>query len=175
MKALLGGPSPVLGYAASRGRERERRRRTRAYLGWTVEIDLARPCDREALAAIDIESIGLDDQDAFAARVAEQRLLVALDGAVVGYLAYGWLWDHLPTIYMLRIAEAARRRGVARALVERLASIAAAQGHRWLLSSCDHDNAPSVALHESLGFVVAGDLVVVPNERELWWLRALGE
>ena len=100
---------------------------------------------------------------------------MALDGAVVGYLAYGWLWDHLPTIYMLRIAEAARRRGVARALVERLASIAAAQGHRWLLSSCDHDNAPSVALHESLGFVVAGDLVVVPNERELWWLRALSE
>ncbi|MCA1701157.1 MAG: GNAT family N-acetyltransferase [Actinobacteria bacterium] len=141
-----------------------------------MQIVLARQSDRAQVAAVDIEIIGIGDQDAFAARVAEQRLLVAVvDGEVVGYLAYGWLWDHLPTIYMLRIAEAARRRGVARSLVERLANIAAAQGHRWLLSSCDHDNAPSVAFHESLGFVVAGELVVVPTARELWWLRAVSE
>ncbi len=33
----------------------------------------------------------------------------------------------------------------------------------------------AVALHESLGFALVGDLVILAHERELWWLRALGE
>jgi GNAT superfamily N-acetyltransferase len=51
------------------------------------------------------------------------------------------------------VAPAMRRRGLARALMERVLSLAMAQGRLFVTSTCASDNPPSLALHRALGFV----------------------
>uniref|UniRef100_A0A061RMD9 Gcn5-related n-acetyltransferase-like n=1 Tax=Tetraselmis sp. GSL018 TaxID=582737 RepID=A0A061RMD9_9CHLO len=48
----------------------------------------------------------------------------------------------------------ARRRGIARALLERAEQIGRCWGETWLWLHVDHDNAPAIRLYESAGYVI---------------------
>jgi aminoglycoside 3-N-acetyltransferase I len=83
--------------------------------------------------------------------------LAALDGnAVVGALA-GYELQKFEQersefyIYDLAVAEAARRRGIATALIEALKPIAASRGAQVIFVQADHGDDPAIALYTKLG------------------------
>ncbi len=84
-------------------------------------------------------------------------ILVAVeDGAVLGYASYGPFrpFDgYRQTVeHSVYVAERARRRGVARALMQALEAEARRVGMRVMVGGIAGDNAPSLRLHEKLGF-----------------------
>ena len=88
------------------------------------------------------------------------RLVARLDGEVVGWTAltpvsgrcvYGGVAEL--SVY---VAESARRRGVGRALLERLVAEAEAAGLWTLQASILAENEASLRLHERVGFRVVG-------------------
>ncbi|MFM9978902.1 MAG: AAC(3)-I family aminoglycoside N-acetyltransferase [Sphingomonadaceae bacterium] len=86
----------------------------------------------------------------FVALVAEQ------DGAVVGGLVAYELRKFEQArsefyIYDLAVAESHRRQGIATALIEALKPIAAASGGWVVFVQADRDDAPAIALYETLG------------------------
>jgi L-amino acid N-acyltransferase YncA len=96
------------------------------------------------------------------ARIADQGVcLVAVDdGVAVGY-AYanrfrerrGYDWTTETTVY---VHERARGQGVASLLMRRLLSECRARGRHLAIATIALPNAPSQALHRSLGFTAAG-------------------
>ena len=89
-------------------------------------------------------------------------VLVAVEGgvgvdSVLGYASYGPFraFDgYRQTVeHSVYVAEAARRRGVARALLQALEARARAAGMHVMLGGIAGDNAASLRLHEALGFV----------------------
>jgi L-amino acid N-acyltransferase YncA len=104
-------------------------------------------------------------RDEIAARITERQpaypWLVAEDaGSVTGYAyagrfsarpAYGWSVE--TSVY---IAEAARGRGVGRALYAALLAVLTAQGYRRAMAGIALPNPASVRLHERAGFVPVG-------------------
>ena len=92
-------------------------------------------------------------------------MLVAFDGEPVGFV----LAHDLPRrhgdrsglfVYEVDVAATHRRRGVARALLERLAELARERGIRHGFVLTELDNAPANALYEALGGMVEGTDVV---------------
>jgi L-amino acid N-acyltransferase len=84
-------------------------------------------------------------------------ILVAVQGAaVLGYASYGPFrpFDgYRQTVeHSVYVAEAARRRGIARALLTSLEAYACAQGMHAMVGGIAGDNAASLRLHEQLGF-----------------------
>ena len=87
---------------------------------------------------------------------AEGRIVARSGDAVVGWVALssyssrrvyaGVAWE---SVY---VAEAVRGRGIGRALLEQLIATADAAGVWTLLAGVLADNAPSLALHERVGF-----------------------
>jgi ribosomal-protein-alanine N-acetyltransferase len=60
-------------------------------------------------------------------------------------------------ILTLGVARAARRRGLARALIADLAKRARLKGARRLLLEVAADNQPAIALYSSIGFILLGE------------------
>ena len=89
-------------------------------------------------------------------------ILVAVEGSddVLGYASYGPFraFDaYRQTVeHSVYVSEAARRRGVASALIQALEERARAQGMHVLLGGIAADNGPSLRLHGKLGFVETG-------------------
>ena len=84
-------------------------------------------------------------------------ILVAVEGdAVLGYASYGPFrpFDgYRQTVeHSVYVAEAARRRGIARALLTALEARARAGGMHVMIGGIAGDNTPSLRLHEELGF-----------------------
>jgi L-amino acid N-acyltransferase len=84
-------------------------------------------------------------------------ILVAVEGdAVLGYASYGPFrpFDgYRQTVeHSVYVAEAARRRGIARALLTALEARARAAGMHVMIGGIAGDNAASLRLHEKLGF-----------------------
>lgn len=162
-----------------------------------MRLRVAIEADAPALAAIyapivrtTASSFELEVPDAaeFARRVRACRrvapwILLERDGVVCAYAygtryrarpAYDWIVE--TSIY---VAAEARRAGVARRLYSALLGALALQGYRTAVGGIALPNAPSVALHEELGFVAAG---VVPRagwKLGAWhdvgfWTRELG-
>lgn len=84
-------------------------------------------------------------------------VLLARDGAdVLGFAAYTLMWPASgahTSLYLkeLFVRPAARRTGVARALVARLRETATASGCSRIEWTADTDNPPALALYEALG------------------------
>jgi L-amino acid N-acyltransferase YncA len=109
-------------------------------------------------------------------------LVVELDGEVVGFaygsphhvrLAYRWSAD--VSVYL---AESAHRRGIGRALYEKLFGLLEQQGFRTLCAGISLPNDASVGLHEALGFVPVGIYHNVGFKHGAWhdvgwWQREL--
>jgi [ribosomal protein S18]-alanine N-acetyltransferase len=85
----------------------------------------------------------------------EDSRIARLDGEAVGYalLGYGEPWGALVT--SLGVVPEARRRGVARALLDDVAAAAGRRGHEWLWLEVDEGNAAAMACYEGAGFEVA--------------------
>jgi phosphinothricin acetyltransferase len=139
-------------------------------------------------SAVSFESV-VPSIEEMAARISDRQpaypWLVAEDGdrRVVGYAYAGrfaaraaYSWSVETSVY---VAEAARRRGVGRGLYTALFQILAAQGYRRAFGGIALPNAPSVALHESMGFTPSGVYRAVGWKFGAWhdvgwWQRSLG-
>lgn len=91
-------------------------------------------------------------------------VLVAVDetDAVLGFASFGPFRPRegyrLTAEHSVYVDPAAQRRGIGRALLERLMEIAIAKNLHVLVGLIDGGNTASIALHEKLGFHVAGRL-----------------
>jgi phosphinothricin acetyltransferase len=100
-------------------------------------------------------------------------LVVEVDGLVAGYGYYGayhprpgYRWTVEISIY---VDPAFQRRGIGRALVERLVAEATERGHRQMLALIgDSRNTGSIAVHRAAGFVHAGTLDAVGYKFGRW-------
>lgn len=105
--------------------------------------------------------------------VKEGRVLLGLvGGKPAGYLRHGsFLWDdRAPFIQAVNVGEDFRRQRVATSLIERFLTDCEVQApshlYAGVYSSVDETNAPSIALHEGLGFEQVGTLNI-PDQDEL--------
>ncbi|MFE9168320.1 GNAT family N-acetyltransferase [Streptomyces kebangsaanensis] len=99
----------------------------------------------------------------------EDHLVAELDGRLVGYLRLGRATElasnaHVRMVRGLAVAEQARGRGVARALLRAAVEETRRQGARRLTLRVLGHNTPARELYESEGFVVEG---VLPEEFHL--------
>lgn len=84
-------------------------------------------------------------------------ILVEEDGRVVAYAGLRLVpGDEQADIQTIAVAEPARRRGIARRLIEELSADAARRGARELLLEVRADNEPARALYAAFGFVEIG-------------------
>jgi phosphinothricin acetyltransferase len=112
-------------------------------------------------------------------------LVAEMDGRIVGYAyagpwrtrtAYRWTVEN--SIY---VDPAHARHGIGRRLMEELIAQCTALGFRQMIAVIgDSANAPSIRLHEAMGFVHAGNLRNVGRKRGRWldsvmMQRTLGE
>jgi GNAT superfamily N-acetyltransferase len=86
-------------------------------------------------------------------------------GDPVGLCLVGPLEDPLtlertPIVLVLQVDERARRRGVARALVEHAQSVLAARGMRVLAARAGHNDDALISMGERWGFVRAWELML---------------
>jgi L-amino acid N-acyltransferase YncA len=131
------------------------------------------------------------DQDEMARRFADLRgggfpfLVAELAGAVGGY-AYAGPYRARPAYRFtvedsIYVALAAQRRGIGRALLERLIEEAAGCGFRQMIAVIGDSNQPaSIALHAAAGFRMVGTLKAVGFKFDRWldsvlMQRPLGE
>jgi phosphinothricin acetyltransferase len=139
--------------------------------------------------AVSFEAV-VPSPEEMAARITDRQpaypWLVAEDGGdgVIGY-AYagrfaaraGYAWSVETSVY---VAEAARRRGVARGLYTALFRILGGQGYRRAFAGIALPNPASVALHEAMGFTPSGVYRAVGWKLGAWhdvgwWQRSFGE
>ena len=100
-------------------------------------------------------------------------VLVAVGGdAVLGYASYGPFrpFDgYRQTVeHSVYVGEGARRRGVARALLQALEAEARRAGMHAMIGGVAADNEPSLRLHEKLGFVETGRMPEVGQKFGGW-------
>jgi phosphinothricin acetyltransferase len=100
-------------------------------------------------------------------------VLVAVRGeAVLGYASFGPFrpFDgyRLTVEHSVYVAEGARRRGVARALMQALEGEARAKGMHVMVGGVAADNDASLKLHEKLGFRETGRLPEVGRKFGRW-------
>ena len=83
-------------------------------------------------------------------------IVAEIDGAVAGYAAYGQWREKTGYRYTMEhsvyVATGYQRRGVARALMTELITLARADGVHTLIGAIEAGNAASISLHEQLGF-----------------------
>lgn len=112
--------------------------------------------------------------DWMAARVGQgYPVLVACDGdAVLGYATFGDWRPHdgyrATVEHSVYVASDARGRGVARALMMALIDRARGCGKHVMVGAVEAGNAPSLALHRSLGFREAGVMRQVGQKFGRW-------
>ena len=83
-------------------------------------------------------------------------IVAEADGVVAGFATYGpfraWPAYRYTVEHSVYVAESARRRGIARRLMGVLLERASAQDFHVVIGGIVSENAPSLALHEGLGF-----------------------
>ena len=92
--------------------------------------------------------------------------------AVVAFASYGpfrpWPGYSTTVEHTVHVAAGWRRRGLGRALLERLIEQARASGLHVMVGGIDADNAPSLALHERLGFAEVGRMREIARKFDRW-------
>ncbi len=119
---------------------------------------------RDAVAVAALEDAGLGD-DAWSYGLLSEvvsgtlptvhALVAEVDGEVVGYVA-GSLVVDVAELQRLVVAEPARRRGVARALLDALLALARDTGAERMLLEVRADNEGARAFYAAAGFVEVG-------------------
>lgn len=84
------------------------------------------------------------------------------DGTLLGFATYGtfrhWAAYKYTVEHSIHVRTASRGQGIARALMEQLIGAAKKQELHLLVGAIDAENAVSLALHRSLGFMDAGTI-----------------
>jgi phosphinothricin acetyltransferase len=87
-------------------------------------------------------------------------LVAEVDGAVVGYAAYGWYRPRPGYRFTVEnsvyLRPEAQRLGIGRALMVEIIAAARAAGMHSMIAGVEASNSGSIALHGSLGFVEVG-------------------
>jgi ribosomal-protein-alanine N-acetyltransferase len=127
-----------------------------------VHIDAMKAADAAAVAAID-DATRMDEQQVRDelerpwARlwVARQDAARDHDGAVVAFLVS---WHVADELHVLNVATRAdrRRRGIGRALMDRVVTYAREHRVRHVLLEVRRSNAPAIALYRAVGFFAMG-------------------
>ena len=127
--------------------------------------------DRDAILAIDHHA---KERLGFLERVLASATCLAAerDGHLLGYAVLEHTFFEQGFVSMVYVAEAERRRGVGRALVE---ALAARCKTRKLFSSTNQSNHPMQRLFGELGFAPSGTIDNLdPGDPELVYFRDLG-
>jgi phosphinothricin acetyltransferase len=99
-------------------------------------------------------------------------LVAEAAGQVAGFASYGpfraWAGYRFTVEHSVYVAAAARRQGIATALVDALLAAAQAQGLHVMVAGIDAANAGSLELHRRLGFADAGVLPEVGYKFDRW-------
>ncbi|HCB04748.1 MAG TPA: ribosomal-protein-alanine N-acetyltransferase [Nocardioides bacterium] len=122
-------------------------------------VRLADVADVEAIAASEADNLGADAwsrglvAEGVEGRLPTVRYLVAeRDGQLVGH-AVASLVDDVAELQRIAVAPAVRRRGVARALLDEVVSLAEQEGMQRLLLEVREDNDGALAFYAAQGFV----------------------
>lgn len=151
-----------------------------------LTIRPATPADAAAISAIYNHSVVcstatyqevpeslLDRQAWLAAHGPNHPVLVAeVDGTVAGWASLSPFHSRSAFRHTVEssvyIAEPFHRQGLARALMLDLLARARPAGHHVVLAIISADQTPSIRLHESLGFRIAGHLHEVGRKFDRW-------
>jgi len=127
--------------------------------------------DLGSATALVADVLGGDRAVAFVRlHVEPHHLLVADEGGdILGCLAYRTDWFQCTLVELVSVAEAARRRGVARALYRRVEAISPSPR---LYSSTEETNTVSIRMHVAFGFSPSGYIDNLPQGyRELLFFK----
>lgn len=132
--------------------------------------------DIEACHLIDKEDDFFDYgtwDETFKRAVERNQLIVAeIDGQIVGYLRYGFIWDlELPFVEMMRVLPNKRKLGIGRKLMEALIHVAKANEFTELISSTGANNKDSQSFHKKIGFKEIGKLPLIKDDHEEIFFR----
>ena len=87
---------------------------------------------------------------------------VGTDGALLGFATYGtfraWPAYKYTVEHSVYVHKDHRRKGIARLLMQRLIAAAEQQDYHVMVAGIDAANRASIALHEQLGFTLAGTI-----------------
>ena len=127
-----------------------------------IKVDFAEKKDIPWVEKLDdVDEATLDD------KLNRKQLLVAkMDGDLVGFLRFGYMWDQAPIVNMIQVAEGHRRQGVGTALYDFFEKIAD-KSKKVILSSLEEGNDISVNWHEKMGFNKVGELKHLGSWQEL--------
>jgi N-acetylglutamate synthase-like GNAT family acetyltransferase len=81
------------------------------------------------------------------------------NGKPVGYLRLEYLWSIVPYIALITILPTHQRQGAGKAMLDFTAAYLAENGHEWLYSSSQADEAEPQAWHRRMGFQDCGILI----------------
>lgn len=90
--------------------------------------------------------------------VNDEIILAEIDGELIGYVRFEYLWSKIPYIGLIFVIEDYRNEGVGRGLMEFLVDFLSDGGHEMLLSSSQADEPKPQAWHRAMGFVECGIL-----------------
>jgi L-amino acid N-acyltransferase len=116
----------------------------------------------------------LDDRRAWLAarRMQNFPVLVAEAGDILGFASFGefrpWPGYAATVEHSVFVLEAAQRRGVGTALLQRLIDEARHRDKHVMIAGIDAANTPSIAMHRKLGFTEAGVLREVARKFGRW-------
>ena len=94
------------------------------------------------------------------------------DGTLLGFASYGafrpWPGYKYTVEHSVFVHRGARRRGIGERLLRRLIATAQEQQYHVLVGAIDGANTASIALHEKLGFVRAGEIKEAGYKHRAW-------
>ena len=106
-------------------------------------------------------------------KVAGHQILVArMDGATVGWLRFGYLWDQIPFMNMLYVLEPHRGRGIGRQLVGSWEDQMKQLGYARVMTSTQADE-NAQHFYRKLGYADIGGFVLPGETMELLLYKAL--
>jgi GNAT superfamily N-acetyltransferase len=104
--------------------------------------------------------------------VGHQMLVARLDGATVGWLRFGYLWDQIPFMNMLYVLEPHRGRGIGRQLVSFWEDQMRQGGYGRVMTSTQADE-NAQHFYRKLGYADIGGFVLPGETMELVLHKAL--
>ena len=138
-----------------------------------MEIRSGEPRDVEAMAPLAAHVVGAGRAEAFLRSYLDRHhvLVAEADGRMVGVIAFRDDWFQCAFVSLVSVHKDYRRRGVARALYERVAGMTTTPR---LFSSTEETNGVSIRMHAALGFVPSGHIDNLPQGyRELLFYKRL--
>jgi len=138
-----------------------------------MEIRAPEPADLETMMGLSAEVLGPHRAGPFVrSHLDRHHVLVAEeDTQVIGLLAFRTDWFQCTFVSLVAVQKDFRRRGVARALYQRVEDISPSPR---VFSSTEETNAISIQMHRGLGFTPSGHIDNLPQGyRELLFYKRL--